>query len=127
LLKNEADMPLPTFMGGYPIPHPNWENGVAQTDFPRMQPLLEFVQGLLQKGLTGKEILWTFLSHEVNPLRQQEVVVKVPLAPGCLVPPPFPDQVALRQTPGCKGLWLPRIQLGKRPIVPVVTSCGCNG
>jgi hypothetical protein len=28
------------------------------------------VQGLLKKGLTGEEILQTFLSHGVQPLRQ---------------------------------------------------------
>jgi hypothetical protein len=48
LLKNEADAPLPTFTGDRPIPHPNWEHGVARTDFPRLQPLLEIIWGLLQ-------------------------------------------------------------------------------
>jgi hypothetical protein len=38
---------------------------VVLTNFPRLQPLLEIVQGLLQKGLTGDKILWTFLSHWV--------------------------------------------------------------
>jgi hypothetical protein len=41
LLKNEADVPLPTFTGRCLVPHPNWEYGVAWTDFPRLQPLLE--------------------------------------------------------------------------------------
>jgi hypothetical protein len=58
------------FMGGRPIPHPNWEHGVAWTDFPSLKPLLENARGLLQKGLAGKEILWTFLSHVVQPLRR---------------------------------------------------------
>jgi hypothetical protein len=65
LLKNEADASFPVFMSGCPIPHPNWEHGVVLTNFPRLQPLLEIVQGLLQKGLTGDKILWTFLSHWV--------------------------------------------------------------
>jgi hypothetical protein len=57
-------------MGGYPIPDPSWEHEVAQTNFLRLQPLLEIVGGLLQKGLIGEEILWTFLTHGVQPLRQ---------------------------------------------------------
>jgi hypothetical protein len=56
LLKDEAGASLPTFMGGCPIPHPSWEHGVAQTDFPQLQPMLEIVWGLLQKGLTSEEI-----------------------------------------------------------------------
>jgi hypothetical protein len=40
LLKNEADVPLPAFTGGRPIPHPNWEHSVARTHFSRLQPLL---------------------------------------------------------------------------------------
>jgi hypothetical protein len=51
------------FMGGCPIPHPSWEHGVGQTECPRLQPLLEIVEGLLQKGLIGEEILQTFLSR----------------------------------------------------------------
>jgi hypothetical protein len=70
LLKDEAEALLPTFMGGCPIPHPYWEFGVTQSDFPHLQPLLKMVQGLLKKGLTGEEILQTFLSHGVQPLRQ---------------------------------------------------------
>jgi hypothetical protein len=54
LLKNEDDVSLPAFMDNRPIPHPNWEHGVAWTNFPRLQPLLEIVQDLLQKGLMGE-------------------------------------------------------------------------
>jgi hypothetical protein len=36
LLNNEANALLPAFMGGRPIPHPDWEHSVAQTDFPRL-------------------------------------------------------------------------------------------
>jgi hypothetical protein len=43
---------------------------VAQTNFPRLQPLLEILRGLLKKGLTAEEILRTFLSHGVQPLHQ---------------------------------------------------------
>jgi hypothetical protein len=62
------------FMGSRPIPQPNWGYGVAQTDFRRLQPLWEVVLGLL-RGLTGVEILWTFFSHGVQPLRQREVIM----------------------------------------------------
>jgi hypothetical protein len=34
LRKDGADAPLPMFMGHCPIPHPNWEHGVAQAIFP---------------------------------------------------------------------------------------------
>jgi hypothetical protein len=67
LLKNDADTSLPVFMGGRPIPHPIWEYSVAQDDLRRLQPLLEIVQGLLQSGLMGMEILWTFISRGVPP------------------------------------------------------------
>jgi hypothetical protein len=56
--------------GGRPIPHPNWEYGVAWANLHRLQPLLEVVQGLLQRGLTGAEILWTFSSRVVQLFRQ---------------------------------------------------------
>jgi hypothetical protein len=53
LLKNDADMPLPMFKGGCPIPHPNWEYSVARADIQRMQPLLDIIRGLLQRGFDG--------------------------------------------------------------------------
>jgi hypothetical protein len=62
---------------------------VAQTNFPRLQPLLEIVGGLLQKGLIGEEILWTFLTHGVQPLRQRELAVGTCPGPSCLICPSF--------------------------------------
>jgi hypothetical protein len=53
-----------------PIPHPNWEYGLARADLHRLQPLLEIVRRLLQRGLTGPEILWTFFSCGVQPPHQ---------------------------------------------------------
>jgi hypothetical protein len=35
---------------------------MAQSDLHRLQHLLEIVRVLLQKGLTGEEIPWTFLA-----------------------------------------------------------------
>jgi hypothetical protein len=58
-------MPLPMFMGGHTILHSIWEYGVAQADLHRLQHLLDIVWGLLQRGLTGAKILWTFFSRVV--------------------------------------------------------------
>jgi hypothetical protein len=69
LLRNDTDVPLPMLTGGRPIPHPNWEYGVAWANLHRLQPLLEVVQGLLQRGLTGAEILWIFSSRVVQLFR----------------------------------------------------------
>jgi hypothetical protein len=65
LLRNDADPPLPTFTGGLPVPHPNWEYGEMAHRIHELQPLLEIVRGLLQKGLMGKEILRTFFNHRM--------------------------------------------------------------
>jgi hypothetical protein len=60
LLRNDANALLPTFMGGRPIPHANWEFSVTRADLHRQQPLLEIIWGLLQWGLTSAKILRTF-------------------------------------------------------------------
>jgi hypothetical protein len=70
LLRNDADAPLLMFMAARPIPHPNWEYGVAWADLHRLQPLLEIIRGLLQRGLMGAEIMQTFFSRSVQPLHQ---------------------------------------------------------
>jgi hypothetical protein len=46
--------------GVTPIPDPNWEYGVAQADLHRLQPLLEIIRGLLQRGFMGEDLLRTF-------------------------------------------------------------------
>jgi hypothetical protein len=69
LVKSNADASLPTFMGGHPIPLPNWEYGLAQSDLHKLRALLEVIRGLLQMGLTCEEILQTFLSHRFQLLR----------------------------------------------------------
>jgi hypothetical protein len=43
MLKNEADVSLPAFMGGRPVPHSNWQYGAAWTDLHRLQTLLEII------------------------------------------------------------------------------------
>jgi hypothetical protein len=65
LLRNDADTSLPVSVGSSSIPHPNWEYGVAWADLHRLQPLLVIIQGLLQRGLMGVEIMRTFFSHGV--------------------------------------------------------------
>jgi hypothetical protein len=57
-------------MGGRRVPHSNWEYGEARTNLPGLQPLLEVIRGLLQKGLTGEDILQTSLSHGIQSLHQ---------------------------------------------------------
>jgi hypothetical protein len=47
LLRDDADAPLPMFMGSSPVPHPNWGYGVAQMDLRKLQPMQEIIQGLL--------------------------------------------------------------------------------
>jgi hypothetical protein len=42
-LRNNADVPLPMFMGSCPIPQPKWGYGVAQKDLRRLQPLRDIV------------------------------------------------------------------------------------
>jgi hypothetical protein len=49
MLKDEAEAPLSRFMGSCPVPHTNWELGMTRSDFPRLQPLLKMVQGLLKR------------------------------------------------------------------------------
>jgi hypothetical protein len=70
LLRNEADALLPLFTGSCPVPHPNREYNVARADLHKLQPVLEIIWGLLQRGLAGEDILWTFFSRGVHPLRQ---------------------------------------------------------
>jgi hypothetical protein len=70
LLSNNADASLPLFTSGHPVPQPDYDYGVARADHHRLQPLLEIVRGLLQRGLMGTEILRTFFSRGVRLLHQ---------------------------------------------------------
>jgi hypothetical protein len=65
-LWNDADVLFPVFTGSCPILQPNWWYGVAQMDLRRLQPLWDIIRGLLQRGLMGAEILWTFLATGTN-------------------------------------------------------------
>jgi hypothetical protein len=83
LLRNDANAPLPAFTGSCPISEPNWGYGVAQTDLHRLQPLLEVIRGLLQKGLKGTEVLRIFFSRGVQPLHGRVVIVQMHPTPSC--------------------------------------------
>jgi hypothetical protein len=66
LLRNDADVSLPTLTSDRPIPHPNWGHDVAQVDLRRLQPLLKIIQGMLQRGIMGTEILRTLSAAGFN-------------------------------------------------------------
>jgi hypothetical protein len=67
-LRNDVDAPLPMFMESRPIPQPKWGYGVAQKHIRRLQPLHDVIQQLLRGGLTDANLLWTFVSHRIQPL-----------------------------------------------------------
>jgi hypothetical protein len=54
LLWNNADAPLPIFMGDCPIPHPNWGFGVARADLHRLQPPARGRMGIVAQGIDGR-------------------------------------------------------------------------
>jgi hypothetical protein len=65
-LRNDIDAPLPMFMGSHPIRQPKWRYNVAQMDLRRLQSLQEVIRRLVQRRLTGEEILQTFLAAGPN-------------------------------------------------------------
>jgi hypothetical protein len=40
-----------------------------------LQPLCEAIQRLIQGGLMGVNLLWTFVSRRIQPLRQLEITI----------------------------------------------------
>jgi hypothetical protein len=57
------------FTGSRPTPQPKWGYGVAQKYLHMLQPLCEVIQRLLLGGLTSEDLLRTFVSRHVQPLR----------------------------------------------------------
>jgi hypothetical protein len=53
LLRDVADVPLPTFTGSHPIPYPNWGYDVAHMDLRRLQPPTGGRSGIVAKGTDG--------------------------------------------------------------------------
>jgi hypothetical protein len=76
-------VPLPVFMGSCPIPQPNWGYEFARRDLCSLQPLREVVQQLWFKGLMGADLLWTFFSYRVQPLRQRVMTMWMYPGPCC--------------------------------------------
>jgi hypothetical protein len=68
-LRNDVDALLPVFTCSHPVPQPNWGYGVAQRCIRKLQPLCDIVRRLLQDGLTGVNLLQTFISRRIQPLR----------------------------------------------------------
>jgi hypothetical protein len=83
---------------------------VTRINFPRLQPLLETVRVLQQKGLTGEGILQTIFSHGVQLRCQREVAMgsspRLPLLfpAGCYMHwPPSPRNSGLWGHGGSRG------------------------
>jgi hypothetical protein len=89
LRKNEVDALFSAFTSSCPIPHLDWEHDVTWIDFPWLQPLLETVQVLQQKGLTEEGILHTIFSRGVQLIHQREAAVGASPEPSCLICPSF--------------------------------------
>jgi hypothetical protein len=73
-------------MGCRPIPQHKWGYGVAQKDLRRLQPRRDVVQQLLCGGLIGVDLLQTFVSPRIQPLRQRGMTIW--MCPG----PSYPDR-----------------------------------
>jgi hypothetical protein len=71
------------FMGSRPIPQPKWRSIVAQKGLHRLQPLRGVIQRLLRGGLTGADLLRTFVSRRIQPLNQQEMTLWLYPRLGC--------------------------------------------
>jgi hypothetical protein len=74
-LKNDIDAPLPLVMGRHPAAPNKWGYGVAKKDINKLWPVLDILKCLLQDGLLGADILCTFISHRVQPLRRWEITM----------------------------------------------------
>jgi hypothetical protein len=82
-LKNDADASLLMFTGSRPVPQPKWGYSVAQQCIHKLQPLRDIVWQLLRGGLTGMDLLWTFISHRTQPLRWWEMPIWIYPGPSC--------------------------------------------
>jgi hypothetical protein len=69
-LRNDTNVPLPVFMASRLVTQRKWGYGVAQGHICRLQSLCDVVQWLLRGGLMGVDLLRTFVSCHVEPLRR---------------------------------------------------------
>jgi hypothetical protein len=60
---------------------------VAQKDLHKLHPQCDIVQQLLRGGLMGADLLRTFVSHHVQPLRPRGMTVRMYPGPNCPVHP----------------------------------------
>jgi hypothetical protein len=74
-LRNDTNVPLPVFMASRLVTQRKWGYGVAQGHICRLQSLCDVVQWLLRGGLMGVDLLRTFVSCHVEPLRRREITM----------------------------------------------------
>jgi hypothetical protein len=91
---------------------------VAQTDLHTLQPLREIIQGLLQNGLTGMEILRDFFSREVRPRPRREITMRMHPRPSCPDNPFSVELGDMEMNTRIRGVLAPRADpnLGSSPI-----------
>jgi hypothetical protein len=82
-LRNDTGVPLPVVMGRCPAVQPSWRYGVAKNDTHKLQPMRDVLQSLLRDGLTGVDLLHTFVDRHVQPLRWREVTMWSYPGPSC--------------------------------------------
>jgi hypothetical protein len=83
-LKNDIDVPLPTITGRRPTAQPYWGYGVGKKGIHKLRHVLDILKSLPRVGLLGADILRTFISRRVQPLRWQEMTMWRYPRPGCL-------------------------------------------
>jgi hypothetical protein len=82
-LGNDADALLPVFTGCHPIPQPKCGYSVAYQHIWKLQPLCVIVRQLLRGGMMGADLLRTFVSCRIQPLRRRVMTMWVYPGPSC--------------------------------------------
>jgi hypothetical protein len=83
-LRNDTEAPLPMVTGKCPALQPSWGYRVAKKDTRKLQSVHDVLQSLLLDGLMGVDLLHTFISLRVQPLRRWEVTMWRYPEPSCL-------------------------------------------
>jgi hypothetical protein len=76
-------MPLSEVTGRCPTAQLCWGYKVAKKDLRKLQPMLDILKSLIRGGLTGADLLHTFVSHRVQLLRRWEMTPWRYLGHGC--------------------------------------------
>jgi hypothetical protein len=58
-------------MGWAPVPYPEWTNPLASRDTEELQPLLDDLEQLKAKGLTGAAVAISFCRRLIHPLQDR--------------------------------------------------------